>query len=165
MGHSTLLHCTVRKAMVDIFIYWGQNILIHHTLLILRQGYSGGAHQEQKRDRWWIYSISPLSRREGRKKQKFSTSGRDISWSHVVTLVSRCVPPCSGKLLFLFLPSLLLRGERLQSVTDPLFVPDGTTYIYNVELPWGYSCFPCRERNLERLGSVCRDSGPKLSFC
>ena len=40
------------------------------------------------------------------------------------------------KTFVFFLPSLLLRGDRLQSVTDPIFTPEGTTYIYiNVELP------------------------------
>ena len=64
----------------------------------------GGAHQQQKWDRWGIAACPPWAGGREGKKQKFSTAGRDISWSHVVTLVSRCVTPCSGKLLFFSFP-------------------------------------------------------------
>ena len=63
----------------------------------------------------------PPEQEGGKEKNKsFSLQGGTLAdpmlsrwWHHLVTLVSLCAHPCRGKLLFLFLPSLLLRGDRL----------------------------------------------------
>ena len=69
-----------------------------------------GANQEQKRD-WWEFQ-----------------PGRDISWSHAVTLVSSwdqlvsCwVPTCSGELMF-FPSPLLLRGRPWNPLPIPFLL-------------------------------------------
>ena len=75
-------------------------------------------------------SLSPLSRREGRKRNKsFPLQGgtqRDTSvttWDQLMSL------PAVENFCF-FLPSLLLRGDRLQSLTDPIFAADEHLLVY-----------------------------------